>query len=319
MHISQLSFKIQVLKKSFSTEPLTTLADLEAGNVRGDSPSTAEEVACAIVKIFVDGVEPLVSHFERPCDPFALLPYEDFEKEVDVYTCSCGVAGCAGLHDGVTIRTQSEVVTWTFPLETYQNKLQAPFNSAEGESLVLTFNRVQYLDTLVQMEQALTAASSQHSPLLVCPCDSSVDPMNADFRRAWPQHLAYRAQRRAEPLAVARAFGDMAVLSLAMDTPRAQFRLSPAQLLVAITPEYFRTSEDPADMYLKWEQAGKLMRQTRETPKIFLQSLDWPTVWEQAYAVLPTELAQADERQEPELPLELTDEVLTGMRCYWVA
>ena len=55
--------------------------------------------------------------------------------EFDLFTCSCGVPGCAGYHSPVTQQKTKNIVKWTFPSENYYSteKLIYEFNRKEFE------------------------------------------------------------------------------------------------------------------------------------------------------------------------------------------
>lgn len=60
--------------------------------------------------------------------------YEFKNVEFDLFTCSCGVAGCAGFHDYVVHKRSIGKVTWTFPKEDYY----------KTEQKIYTFNQEQF-------------------------------------------------------------------------------------------------------------------------------------------------------------------------------
>lgn len=71
---------------------------------------------CYDVKVILNGQQLPHSIFNAA---EALSVYEFKSAEFDLFTCSCGVAGCAGFHDYVLHKKSIGEVIWTFPQEDY--------------------------------------------------------------------------------------------------------------------------------------------------------------------------------------------------------
>lgn len=107
----------------------------------------------------------------------------DFKSvEFDLFTCSCGVAGCAGFQDYVLHKRSEQCVTWTFPKEDYyktdkkvytfkQDQFDEEFKALKDKMLSLEKEGV-YHETMLSDEREfeqdeskilMTAASLQES------------------------------------------------------------------------------------------------------------------------------------------------------------
>jgi hypothetical protein len=59
------------------------------------------------------------------------------------FTCSCGVAGCAGIHDPSSFEVRGDEFVWLMPDEPFRESLR-PGLAKAGEPLEFRFDRVQY-------------------------------------------------------------------------------------------------------------------------------------------------------------------------------
>lgn len=89
-----------------------------------------------------------------------VLPiYKYHFVEFDLFTCSCGVAGCAGFQSPVTQTIQNEVVTWKFPEE----------NDYTTDKKVYEFSKVEYqkeFEKLIAHMVALEKENIIHNTLV---------------------------------------------------------------------------------------------------------------------------------------------------------
>lgn len=109
-----------------------------------------------------------------------VLLLEDQPGQLDVFTCSCGAAGCAGFHDTVEVLLAAEdtQVIWTFPEEGYRAALNPALFPAEAP-LQVCFDRAHYRAVLADLESRLLETESHDpTPLLLHDADSR----NADAR-----------------------------------------------------------------------------------------------------------------------------------------
>jgi hypothetical protein len=70
---------------------------------------------------------------------------------LDLFTCGCGVAGCAGIFEEAQVIVTNELVTWRFPADPFAKRF------AEGQSLEVTFAKEQYAQALQQLEVDIEA------------------------------------------------------------------------------------------------------------------------------------------------------------------
>ena len=105
-----------------------------------------------------DGHSLLTSRSGYVFDLLAVLSHGLEASELDVFTCSCGVAGCAGIHETVQLQVDENEVRWVFPEEPFR----VGFNTdliASGEPLVLCFDRAQYEEALADAKRRLLGLS----------------------------------------------------------------------------------------------------------------------------------------------------------------
>lgn len=112
----------------------------------------------------VDGV-PLLNGYVFDVAP--LIGYGLRDVDTDLYTCGCGVAGCAGIHDQIQLRADRSSMTWTFPEEPFRKEL-APGLFAADAPLSLRFERKQYHQALRSVEaELLTLAADGGAPVVL--------------------------------------------------------------------------------------------------------------------------------------------------------
>lgn len=66
------------------------------------------------------------------------------------FTCSCGDAACAGIHEQVSMAVEDGVVTWRFPEEPFRHTLNQNL-FPDGQPLILKFDQVQYEEKIQQL------------------------------------------------------------------------------------------------------------------------------------------------------------------------
>lgn len=101
---------------------------------------------------------------------------------LDIFTCDCGVAGCAGIFEEAEIQVSKNLVSWAFPESTFKPRLNADLVSA-APLLVFEFEKSAYRQALKTLKSDLLAQEKE-SPLPV-----AVAPDN------WPD-LATSLQKR---------------------------------------------------------------------------------------------------------------------------
>lgn len=117
------------------------------------------------VRLLVNGKEPTKTH---TFDARTVVAYGARSCHVDLYTCSCGVAGCAGIHDDVAIVANADTVTWTFPEDPFRAQFDAELFPAD-RPLQVQFDTRQYLQALADLEAQLfelVMSSEEHAALV---------------------------------------------------------------------------------------------------------------------------------------------------------
>ena len=92
---------------------------------------------------------------------------------MDMLTCSCGVAGCAGIDDHVHIRVDADTVQWQFPRQDPFPKTLVPTHFASADApLLWTFDAKQYHASIASLIAQLKALeSSTELPMTLSPDD----------------------------------------------------------------------------------------------------------------------------------------------------
>ncbi len=121
-------------------------------------------------------------------DAVGILAIGVQNAQTDIFTCGCGVAGCAGIHEDCELTVDETTMTWRFPAEPFEEKFAHP------ELTTVRFDRAQYADALASLEAELEALRIEHKlPLLVAPCE----PADArDLERGNQPFSDYLAQTR---------------------------------------------------------------------------------------------------------------------------
>lgn len=88
-------------------------------------------------------------HEEFCVDLFELAKSCQLDGEFDIFTCSCGVAGCAGIFEGITVTHSPDEITWVCP-----EPIAVRTGSSDDvedhvkDSRHFRFDPVQYLDAV---------------------------------------------------------------------------------------------------------------------------------------------------------------------------
>jgi hypothetical protein len=127
----------------------------------------------------VDGV-PLLKGYVFDIAP--LIGYGLRNVDTDLYTCGCGVAGCAGIHDNVKLRVDGEAMTWTFPEEPFRSELDADLFHA-GAPLTLRFDATRYRKALRRVEAELLALAADGGAPVVLAAGSAYPDLDTPLKR----------------------------------------------------------------------------------------------------------------------------------------
>lgn len=283
---------------------------------------TATRVPHALVKLLVDGTEPLLSRAERPFDAIVAVGFEDDEGERDLYTCACGVPECAGLHEGVRVAFSGDQVTWRFPLRTYVGRFNPEFAKRHGIAekrqgylepkgcFELRFDRQQYLEALHGLGRTLSNLAKSSPTLVLHPCDIASSAEEAALAQTLTRHLSWIRGCRDDEAMIRQIFGAARHRSLRIETPEANFRLWPAQWRAAVL------GRDPGDeeRALLEQFAPALALEGRPLVEAIAR-LDWEMIGDQAQFECPN---KPEANLDAQLPVRPTPEYLRGVVMRWV-
>ena len=322
--ISALSFVVDVTTKLVEPERLSTF-DEDSGTSTVDNPELpARELPVALVHCLVDDVEPLTSRSERPFDALHCALYGMLPEDHDLWTCSCGIAGCAGLHDGVEIALTDDHVQWQFPLATYRKKFSEAFvgrfpvppvpegTLAEDDKQILTlsFSRPQYEQALEELRGRLIALKSEHPLLQLLPSTFYEHPEESALPAIWDQCVE-RAKSYCQARTVHReVFGSLEDRWLELKTPLGAVRLSSYALRSILVPRR-RWDDVSKKVVAAYKRAAVLMFQTQEDPMQFVRTLDWAQICEHALPASYTD-------PQVELPVDASEEFKKAITAAWV-
>jgi Zn-finger domain-containing protein len=77
--------------------------------------------------------------------------------KAEIFTCSCGVAGCAGIFEMVEVKVRKHTIEWRLPVDSGYGFLPKRFYS---------FSRKEYLAMLEETRQELVELSQQTNPVI---------------------------------------------------------------------------------------------------------------------------------------------------------
>jgi hypothetical protein len=148
----------------------------------------------------VDGT-PLLDGYVFDVAP--LIGYGLRDVETDLYTCSCGVAGCAGIHENVQLRVDRDSVAWTFPEEPFRKEMCAELFPADAP-LTVRFERKQYKQALRDVEAELLALAADGGAPVVLAAGSAYPDLSTPLKKVlknirrqandWLARIAYEKE-----------------------------------------------------------------------------------------------------------------------------
>lgn len=157
----------------------------------GQATPAGLQVTVATPVLLVDG-QHLFKGRRPVLDTIDLLFKSTRSGEMELLTCTCGVSGCAGFHEGVAVRRVGDVVHWDIPRLGYGPVLAEHLNAP----LTLSFELSALRQTLNALRQQLGAAADADPYLRLSPYDGredmnwSADPGNpkeGDFQPRIPE------------------------------------------------------------------------------------------------------------------------------------
>ncbi|MBK3780439.1 hypothetical protein G3A43_09390 [Paraburkholderia aspalathi] len=119
-------------------------------------------------------------------DALTVIAHGCRSADVDLFTCSCGISGCAGIFDDARIEVSETLVSWTFPEEPFREKFN-PGLFPVGAPLTVCFEREHYASAVAGLEQALLGMSIDGGlPVSLAPdfLPDLDDPLSKQFNAA---------------------------------------------------------------------------------------------------------------------------------------
>lgn len=93
-------------------------------------------------KIITESYNPYDRKRSTSCKGKMMMTYSDFYP----FTCSCGVAGCASIWDGIYVKERKHTIEWRIPENQGYKFLNKRFYS---------FDKVEYLSEIERLKQTL--------------------------------------------------------------------------------------------------------------------------------------------------------------------
>lgn len=142
-------------------------------------------------------------------DAIDLLLYGVGNAETDLYTCSCGCAGCAGFHEEVQLRHLNDVMAWEFPEKPFR-KVFVGERFPDDSPLRIEFDAGQYAQALATLEADLAALfAASDIPVVVQPGWSCEQSGASTFAKMMKKARKNRARYQARCAAQRDAEGDL--------------------------------------------------------------------------------------------------------------
>jgi hypothetical protein len=178
---------------------------------------------CLEARPLADGI-PL--HKGYVFDIAPLIGYGLRDVDTDLYTCSCGVAGCAGIHEEVELRVDAESVSWTFPEDPFRKGLAGELFPADAP-LTLHFDKAQYQRALESAEaQLLALAADGGAPVVLAVASAypDIDTPLAEVLATIRVHADKRLERDARKREL---FGELLDQEVLVRFPTGALRVIP--------------------------------------------------------------------------------------------
>jgi hypothetical protein len=216
---------------------------------------------------------------------------------LDIFTCSCGVAGCAGIHYDCHLESDAETVRWKFPESPFRKCLSQALRPA-GEPIVVEFDRGQYEQALAELERDLeTLTEGRPGQWAVAPASGPYSARESQSFRHFLKICQARYREYAEHQAeIQEAEGELADLALQTTLPNGDvMQANLGSLVWWLVPEGIsdrtayvrdvlraRFLADPAGIFVREcpvEEWGSLFGRVES-----LQDEDWIEAWPVRFA-----------------------------------
>ena len=98
-----------------------------------------------------------------------------------IYNCSCGVPGCAGIHDEIKVVKEEDTIVWRFEKEIYDHLLTDKVKQSilvEDEDYVVVFDKRQYREEIERLLKEMLEVRNSSAMPAVLFADSYVTEEN---------------------------------------------------------------------------------------------------------------------------------------------
>lgn len=212
----------------------------------------------------------------------------------DVFTCSCGIAGCAGIHDEVHLRVGRDEVQLQFPrVDPFLKRFVPKYFPDADAPLIWTFDAQSYhqaLDDLVVQLEAIEVANPGIPVDLWAddgmPVRKPIEPVAVQVANAKKWH-AENAARIDDSKAYS---GPLYQAHLAINIEDTSYNLSVHGLFEAVADTVFgvqsddEIDEDTDKLREEWiDEQTVYFRQHPEELVALFKSLPWPSFQEHGY------------------------------------
>lgn len=219
---------------------------------------------------------------------------------LDMFTCSCGIAGCAGIHNHMFIRVEPTMVYWQFPREEPFLRNFVPKHFAVlDKRLAWCFERKAYANAIASLKKQLQNLEEVHKHVALWPQPDymvSLPPKIANVLLQRKKQFDEFVRNEMRERAIWGTFYDGLVeITVSEET----VELSPQQIIFVLGEHLFFEDFEDTEKQKIWEQEqiqqlamdpGKLIELIKMAP--------WST-WENEVHFKKEELKEIAENQWP--------------------
>lgn len=102
-----------------------------------------------------------------------------------IFTCSCGIPGCAGVWDSIKVSNQEDIVIWRFDKVKYDLLIKEEISKdlvVDGKDYVLTFDKEQYKGEIEKFVKKMEEVRASQSKALVLEVDGDMPTIHNDIK-----------------------------------------------------------------------------------------------------------------------------------------
>lgn len=116
-----------------------------------------------------------------------------------IFTCSCGIPGCAGVWDSIKVSNQEDRVIWRFDKVKYDLLIKEEISKelvVDGKDYVLMFDKEQYKNEIEGFVKKMEEARASQSKAIVLESDGDMPTIHNDIKdyQKWLNDDSYRYQ-----------------------------------------------------------------------------------------------------------------------------